>query len=94
MKYLRTVEEAQERLCPFEFETEAHCAADKCMAWVEAESRVTREDHSGAAQMMNELAMKRNTLARREGPAGCSGTLILDARGYCARIGKLTKEED
>ena len=69
MKFLRTVEEALQCGCPVHGKGE-RCIADSCMAWVEAESRIEREDHSNASLYMNKEAMDRGTIVKRNGPLG------------------------
>jgi len=89
---LKTEEEANKIQCPFMNEYFPHktnkCVASNCMAWVEYEPRVERENHSNAFILMNELARERETSVKREGPNGCTGLLIIEARGFCGRIFK------
>jgi hypothetical protein len=80
---LLTEKEAAEKYCPFNIDDK--CITKQCMAWIELYQRVEREDHSNATATMQDLAMKRNKMYRREGPRGCMCTLILDEQGYCAR---------
>ena len=84
---LTTAEEAQKKYCPFQFNKDEinYCTPDTCMAWVEVENCVIRENHSGAYEAMLPLALKRNVTIRKEG-VGCTGYYIIDARGYCARL--------
>ena len=88
--HLMTTKEAETKICPFKFHEvnkyAQQCLGSNCMAWVNQQNKIKREDHSGGSARMAELAMNRGARVRREGASGCMGMLVIDARGYCSRI--------
>ena len=86
-----TEEEAIKLSCPKSFDNKIYehgfkCKASKCFAWYEVDSRIEREDHSGSKEMMYNEGVERRQKVKREGPSGCTGILILEARGTCGLI--------
>jgi len=87
---LVTIKEAMSKACPYKFIEKTRdcplCEANACMAWIEKQRKIEREDHSGGALQMASLASDRGARVRRKGGPGCMGVFVLDARGYCGRI--------
>jgi len=78
------IDEAVKKRCPFKIAP--NCVASECMAWQKSFDRIEREDHSGgASSYMQSTALSRRQTIKREGPSGCSGIMILEEAGYCAR---------
>ena len=82
---LKTVEEARKKICPF---IKTSCYTTECMAWVEALSETSREDHSGGAQMMYEEARFRGVEPVRKGHSGSIGYIDVPAVGFCKKLWK------
>jgi len=90
-----TYEEAEKKLCPFysDANRETRCLTSRCMAWDEVEGELRREDHSGANKWCCDVQSKRHQRPRREGPGGCYGEWVFDARGICLRLNGKGGEE-
>lgn len=95
LNFMMTAEEASQKLCPFVLDSNMEtCAPNTCMAWIEANKRYEREDHSGAREMMQKVSRNRNCQEiKREGPPGSTGTLFLEAQGFCLKLWKEIKYE-
>lgn len=85
-------EEAKQRQCPHVHDL-GTCIGSACMGWVQTQRRIERENHSGGSAMMQSLGVKRGQRVKREGPNGCTGILVLEARGYCG-CNHYEKEDD
>ena len=84
-----TIEEARDRLCPFEVgqrSANGRCVAHACMAWRIVHARLERENHSDNATAVARWAVESGRSIRRNGRPGSMGILILDEVGVCARI--------
>lgn len=89
MDNLFTETEASAIKCPVNKIDSTYCISKECMAWREVECRIKRENHSGADKLMLDAQIKRGSGARvRKEGHGCTGYLILDARGYCELLHK------
>ena len=70
-----------------DFAIASMCQASGCMMWTVLHKRVSREDHSGGADIINKLASETGRIAHREGPHGSLGMWIVDEVGYCGLAG-------
>jgi len=90
--YMMTEKEASEKKCPYQIDKFGYprkCSSDKCMSWITARKEISREDHSGAREVIQTEARERGyQKIKREGPHGCNGFLILEAQGFCLRLWK------
>jgi len=91
--FMMTNDEASQKLCPYAFDIDGSsmetCAPNTCMAWIVANQRVEREDHSGARDVMQKIAATRNGQEiKREGPPGSLGRVYLESQGFCLRLWK------
>ena len=97
---IMTEEKSKQKRCP-----KCHCEpckASECMWWEELHPRMEREDHSGAGAYMSTAIMNIHKQfggkvpeIKREGPPGCQGILVIEARGCCAacRIAPVTGQD-
>ena len=59
------------------------CIEDECCHWHELHPAITREDHSGAKEMIFKHGLETNRTPYRTGPGGSCGFWNLDASGCC-----------
>jgi len=89
--YMMTEEEASKKGCPYILNKQGYpkkCNPE-CMSWITARKEISREDHSGAREVIQNEARERGyQKIKREGPHGCNGFLILEAQGFCLRLWK------
>lgn len=91
--YMMTEGEASTRRCPYILNKAGYSkyCNPECMSWIVARKEITREDHSGAKEVIQNEARERGyQKIIRRGPHGCSGLLVLEAQGFCMRLWKET----
>ena len=78
--------------CPFKVVKELRetyfepCIGKKCMAWLVTDTRIEREDHSGAKETMFDIGCRRGQEVKRKGPPGSLGIFYLEERGTCVKL--------
>jgi len=80
--------DASKLTCPFltNLHIVMNCSTKECMAWTIVQRETIREDHSGGAIMMQELASRYGIRAERLGPRGSTGEWKIPNLGYCKRL--------
>jgi len=88
--------EARDIICPFKFGTDwIYCDGLRCMAFKIIDRKYEREDHSGAREFLNRIKHEENRQEQKiiEEWQGGQKYLLLEERGYCARLYKKENKE-